>query len=122
MLCKLSEGECNARLMNEKKFPKSVSLQEHYSMCGHIQTLFANMEISENIFPDYLRLSSANDEMENGNYNMNTENTCNANTEDEFIDHDSNSTENFNKATGLWEFGGKSLHIPKQMNDVVLAK
>ena len=49
--------------------------------------------------------------MENGNYNMNTEKTCNANTENEFIDHESKSTENFNKATGLWEFGGRSLHM-----------
>ena len=44
------KGECNARLMNKKKVPKSVSIQEHYSMCGHVQTLFANMEILENIF------------------------------------------------------------------------
>ena len=99
------KGESNARLMNKKKVPKSVSIQEHYSMCGHIQTLFANMEILENIFPDYFRSSSTNDEMKNGNYNMNTENTCHANTEDKFIDHDSKSTENFNKShrsVGIW--------------------
>ena len=89
-------------------------------MCGHIQTLFANMEILKIIFLDYFRLSSANGEMKNGNYNMNTEYTCNANTEDEFIDHDSKSTKMFNKATGLWKCGGKSLHIPKQMKDLVL--
>ena len=46
-------GECNAKLLNKKKIPKSISIQQNTNLCGHIQTLFANFEVMENLFPMY---------------------------------------------------------------------
>ena len=46
-------GECISRLMNKKKIPKKVDIQHNDGLCLHIQTLFANFEILEKLFPDY---------------------------------------------------------------------
>ena len=46
-------GECRARLLNKKKVPKTMSIQNTENLCGHIHTLFANLEILEGLFPHY---------------------------------------------------------------------
>ena len=46
-------GECKARLLNKKKVPKATSIQNTENLCGHIHTLFANLEILEKHFPHY---------------------------------------------------------------------
>lgn len=47
-------GECCARMLNKKKVPKEVSVQnELQNLCGHIKTLHANLEILRKIFPLY---------------------------------------------------------------------
>ena len=68
-------GEYNASLM-KKKVPKSISIQQHHSVCWHIQNLFGNKEILKNLFPDCFRSSNlSHDEMENVNYSVSIENT-----------------------------------------------
>ena len=46
-------GECNARLLNKKRIPKSISIQNSDNFCGHINTLYANIEILKELFPLY---------------------------------------------------------------------
>ena len=57
-------GECKSKLMNKKKIPKLTTIQEHDSVCNHIQTLFANFEVLENIFPEYFSSTIVNEDME----------------------------------------------------------
>lgn len=43
--------------------------------------------------------------------------------QDECIDPTNNqTTDHFNTATGLWEFGGKSTHVPREMSDIQLSR
>lgn len=58
-------GECCARMLNKKKVPKEVSVQmEGQNLCGHIKTLYANMEILKELFPLYF---STHEELEESN-------------------------------------------------------
>ena len=57
-------GECKARLLNKKKVPKSISISQNTNLCGHIQTVFANFEILENIFPHYFKSNNSHKEDE----------------------------------------------------------
>ena len=101
------KGECNARLMNKKKIPKSISIQQSHSWCGHIQTLFANFEIMKELFPDYFGSSCNTTEDSNDtSYDLTFASTCDINTQDEFIDETTHEdSEHFNTITGMWEFG-----------------
>ena len=50
-------------------------------------------------------------------------NNISSNIDDESIDDKSNgSMIYFNTLTGLWEFGGKSTHKPKEMKDIQLSR
>ena len=54
-------GECKARLLNKKKVPKSTSIQYTENLCGHIHTLFANLEVLEGLFPHYFNTTLQED-------------------------------------------------------------
>lgn len=110
-------GECNARLLNKKKIPKSVSMQNQDNLCLHIQTLFANFEILEGLFPDYFGSSVVTDNEDAVDHPL----IAMTNTEDENI-APSNSAGNFNESSGFWEFEAKSSHLPKEMKDVKLSR
>lgn len=112
-------GECKSKLMNKKKIPKLITIQEHDSVCNHIQTLFANFEVLENIFPEYFSSTIVNEDMEYVQYHEDVT----SNTQDECIDPTNNqTTDHFNTTTGLWEFGGKSTHVPREMSDIQLSR
>ena len=55
-------GMCKAKLLNKKKIPKSVSIHENKHLCCHIQSLFANFEQLENIFPEYFNFKNCQQE------------------------------------------------------------
>ena len=42
---KCQNGECRAKLLNKKRIPKEVNIQDSTNLYGHIQTLFANFEV-----------------------------------------------------------------------------
>ena len=46
-------GQCKAKLVNKKNVPKSISIEQCHSLCGHIHTLFANFELLQQLFPLY---------------------------------------------------------------------
>ena len=110
--------------MNKKKSPKSVKIQQSHSLCGHIQTLFANFEIMKELFPDYFGSScNTTEDSDDTNYDLTFASTCDINTQDEYIDETTHEdSEHFNTITGMWEFGGKSQHMPKEMNDLQLSR
>ena len=112
-------GECSARLQNKKKIPKSVSIQQNEGLCEHINTLFANFEVVQKLFPDYFRTDENTEESEEDPLYLPT---SIINSSDVHIQDTSEGTDYFNISTGLWEFGGKSTHKPKEMNDKKLSK
>ena len=112
-------GECSARLLNKKKIPKSVSIQWNEGLCEHINTLFANFEVVQKLFPDYFRTEENGEENEEDPFYLPT---SIINSNDVHIQDTSEETDYFNISTGLWEFGGKSTHKPKEMNDKNLSK
>ena len=48
-------GQCTAILLNNKKIPKAISIDQNSHLCGHIKTLFANFEVMEQLFPQYFQ-------------------------------------------------------------------
>ena len=46
--------ECCARMLNKKKVPKQISINQNQNVCGCIQTLHANLELLQDLFPVYL--------------------------------------------------------------------
>ena len=117
-------GECISRLINKKKIPKKVDTQHNDGLCLHIQTLFANFEILEKLFPDYFAShGSTYEHVECTDNDLTPANTISSNIDDESIDGYSNgSMTYFNTLTELWEFGGKSTHKPKEMKDIQLSR
>ena len=58
---KCQNGECRAKVLNKKKILKKVNIQDSGNLGGHIQSLFANFEALENIFPLYLHQHPGDD-------------------------------------------------------------
>ena len=115
-------GECTSQFLNKNKIPKCCTLQDHDKVCIHLQTLFGNFEILERTFPFHFRNDSSRDsEVDNRDYTQELHDMQPLNTDDMCIDENVQHNSNFNTASGLWDFGGKSDHKPKEMNDLKLS-
>ena len=49
-------GDCCARMLNKKKVPKKISIDQTQDICGHIHTLYANLEVLKQMFPIYFSM------------------------------------------------------------------
>ena len=120
---KCQNGECIARLQNKKRIPKCVSIEQNQDLCGHIQTLFANFEIVNEMFPEYFSTTGVNDEFDEGPHNRNNLHASDTNMDDEIVEtFGKEDTSNFDASTGCWKCNARSNHKPKQMNDLELAR
>ena len=45
--------DCQAKMQNKKTVPKSISLEKLENLCDHIKTLYANIDILNELFPSY---------------------------------------------------------------------
>ena len=98
-------------------------MEQNQDLCGHIQTLFANFEIVNEMFPEYFSTTGVNDEFEEGSHNRNNLHASDTNMDDEiFESFCKEDTSNFDASTGCWKFNARSNHKPKQMNDLELAR
>ena len=74
-------------------------------------------------FPFHFRNDSSIDfEVDNRDYTQELHDMQPLNTDDMCIDENVQHNSNFNTASGLWDFGGKSDHKPKEMNDLKLSR
>ena len=120
---KCQNGEYAVRLTNKKKIPKTVRIDQSTNLCGHIKTLLANFEIVSELFPEYFCSAEGSlnlDEEVSGINNL----SANAiNQDDDIIEalpHE--HVGNFDFKTGCWKFSSRSMHRPKEMNDLELAR
>ena len=119
---KCQNGECSARLQNKKKIPKVINIQESQNFCGHIQTLLANIEILNEMFPEYFTSSSPIEE-DDEDMNEITSVSSDVNIDDEIVHsvfHEEKS--HFDVENETWIFASRSSHKPKEMTDLELTK
>ena len=121
---KCQNGMCAARMQNKKKI---ISIQQSEYVCGHLQTLFANFEIVNELFPDYFGANEspeANDDNCDANQDFTQEMGANdINMEDQLLQRvPQDDHQNFDVDSGLWNITARSKHKPKDMNDLELAR
>ena len=116
MFVKCMDGLCAVQLANQKKFPKTLSIEvandakhkkEREKLCCHINTIYDNIDYIRGFFPGY----------------FNTENAQQTNIPDDVNMEDANLVSpprKFNTETGLWNFPAHSQHKPHEMLDIDL--
>ena len=104
---KCTNGICSAQMQNQKKIPKTASLQNVTNLCEHMKTIAEHLDYIKSFFPEYFE-----DEADLGN--VDTEETPN-NDDVGIADGLKNGT--FNTETDLWKYPALSDHTPKQMMD-----
>ena len=117
-------GECTSQFVNRKKIPKSCTIQDHDKVCVHLQTMFGNFEILEKTFPFHFRNDSSREsDVDDLDYRPEVHDIQCLNNDDMCIDENVQQNSHFfNTANGLWDFGGKSNHKPKEINDLKLSR
>ena len=120
---KCQNGECAARLKNKKKIPKTVRIDQSTDLCGHSKTLFANLENVSELFCEYFCSAEGSlnlDEEVSGINNLSANDT---NQDDYIIKTISHEhVGNFDFKTECGKFSSRSMHRPKVMNDLELAR
>ena len=128
MFCKMSEWNvcCKNAKQKEKKIPKIISIQQSEYVCGHLQTLLANFELVNELFPDYFVASETPEANDNCDANQDFTQEMGANDinmEDQLLQRvPQDDAEHLHVNSGLWNITARSKHEPKDMNDQELAR
>ncbi len=120
MYAKCQNGLCQAKLLNRKKIPKVVSRGEKLSekFCCHLQTLFANMDILEELFPNYFFPQEEEGQDSDSVPQASTQSSeLEENRDDFMLSNMLVQGLHFNKASGLWEIDSLSRFTPMEMTD-----
>ena len=117
---KCQKGECISRLLNKKKVPKAINIEQTGEFCGHIQTLFANFEIVRELFPGYFQAGEdfPQDNMASSHIGVND-----INIEDQLLDSlAGEDTDGFDANASCWKFTARSTYKPKDIYDLKLTR
>lgn len=116
---KCQNGECISRLLNKKKIPKVINTQQSDEFCGHIQTLLANFELIEELFPEYFN----GEDFPQDNITNSLTSSNDINMDDQSLDNlAKEDIDGFDANTSCWRFTARSTHQPKDMNDLKLSR
>ena len=106
---KCTDGVCGIQMSNRGKIPKKVTIEQEDKVCSHLTTIHRNLQYITGFFPMYFTQDENSEEDE--------QDVCNIQGPNEEINADDvnlemETTGNFDKDTGLWNFKALSKHQP----------
>ena len=114
---KCTNGMCSTNMKNKKKMPKQLPVQHGPYLCEHLNTFTKHIEYVKSFFPEFFN-SPENSTVDESEINFEQREELNLLDAHQIPELQGN----FNKQTGLWQYGALSKHKPKEMLDISLIR
>ena len=106
---KCTDGVCGIQMSNRGKIPKKITIEQEDKVCSLLTTIHRNLQYITGFFPMYFTKDENSEEDEQDVCNIQGPNE-ETNADDMNLEME--TTGNFDKDTGLWNFKALSKHQP----------